>query len=76
MERISDYLGKHLLLHIVPPPSSLEPSSKQRLCRIRHRVAGQVILTVLVCTAVALTALTESLRQTLGITLLAGAFLI
>jgi len=48
----------------------------QRLHRTRHRVAAQVFLAVMWSVLVALTALTASLRQTLGMAVVAGAFLI
>ncbi|WP_329228142.1 hypothetical protein [Streptomyces canus] len=48
---------------------------EQRLHRTRHRVAAQVVLAVLFCAVVALTALTASLPQTLGMVLFAGVFL-
>jgi Flp pilus assembly protein TadB len=48
---------------------------EQRLHRSRHRVAAQVLLAVMCCAAVVLTALTASLPQTLGMGLFAGVFL-
>ena len=48
---------------------------EQRLHRSRHRVAAQVLLAVLFCAGVVLTALTASLPQTLGMGVFAGVFL-
>jgi Flp pilus assembly protein TadB len=48
---------------------------EQRLHRSRHRVAAQVLLAVMCCAVVVLTALTASLPQTLGMGLFAGVFL-
>jgi hypothetical protein len=48
---------------------------EQRLHRSRHRVAAQVLLAVMCCAVVGLTALTASLPQTLGMGLFAGVFL-
>ncbi|MFD9981691.1 hypothetical protein ACFWZJ_15100 [Streptomyces massasporeus] len=47
----------------------------QRLHRTRHRVAAQIVLAVMWATLVVLMALTAGLRQTLSMTVLAGAFL-
>ncbi|MFJ4244712.1 hypothetical protein ACIP17_29390 [Streptomyces iakyrus] len=47
----------------------------QRLHRTRHRVAAQIVLAVMWATLVILMALTEGLRQTLGMAVVAGAFL-
>jgi hypothetical protein len=47
----------------------------QRLHRTRHRVAAQIVLAVMWAALVILMALTEGLRQTLGMAVVAGAFL-
>ncbi|MFF9119200.1 hypothetical protein ACF09Y_27105 [Streptomyces massasporeus] len=47
----------------------------QRLHRTRHRVAAQILLAVMWATLVVLMALTAGLRQTLGMAVLAAAFL-
>ncbi|MFJ7181864.1 hypothetical protein ACIQXA_37170 [Streptomyces massasporeus] len=48
----------------------------QRLHRTRHRGAAQIVLAVMWTPLVVLMALTADLGQTLGMTVLAGSFLI